>query len=69
MAVLEVLMTLRVLATEDLTLGHSSSSVMKALPSALNLGFELPCDCFDQCDMARRTLASPHLRPQEALCV
>lgn len=69
MAVLEVPMTLRVLATEDLTFGHSSPSVIEALPSALNLGSELPCDCFDHCDMARRTLTCPHLRPQNALCL
>lgn len=47
MAVLEVPLTLRVLATEDLTLGHSYSSVMESRRSALNLGAELPCDCFD----------------------
>lgn len=68
-AVLEVPMTLRVLTAADLTLGHAYSSVMEALPSALNLGSEPPCDCFDQCDTARRTLPGPHLRPQEALCL
>lgn len=66
MAVLEVPMMLRVLTTEDLTLGHSYFSKMEALPSALNLGSELPRDHFDECDMAR-TLAGPHLRPQEAM--
>lgn len=68
MAVLEVPMMLRVLITEELTLGHSYFSETEALPSALNLGSELPRGHFDQCDMAR-TLAGPHLRPQEAMCL